>query len=121
MLMKQSGGTIEKLSHKLGGNASFILFDDADIDADIDAAVEGAEVSKYRNTGQTCVSANRVYVQKGVLAGTSRALGVSPSSTNRAWCGGEHRPDFHRRGAFRRRQAVGVGTRKLEVGVRRGF
>jgi succinate-semialdehyde dehydrogenase/glutarate-semialdehyde dehydrogenase len=64
MLMKQSADTIKKLSLELGGNAPFIVFDDADIDA----AVEGAMVSKYRNTGQTCVCANRIYVQKGVLA-----------------------------------------------------
>ncbi|MDR6857958.1 NAD-dependent succinate-semialdehyde dehydrogenase [Variovorax guangxiensis] len=64
MLMKQSADTIKKLSLELGGNAPFIVFDDADLDA----AVEGAMVSKYRNTGQTCVCANRIYVQKGVLA-----------------------------------------------------
>ncbi|WP_345542216.1 NAD-dependent succinate-semialdehyde dehydrogenase [Variovorax defluvii] len=64
MLMKQSADTIKKLSLELGGNAPFIVFDDADLDA----AVEGAMISKYRNTGQTCVCANRIYVQKGVLA-----------------------------------------------------
>jgi succinate-semialdehyde dehydrogenase/glutarate-semialdehyde dehydrogenase len=63
MLMKQSADTIKKLSLELGGNAPFIVFDDADLDA----AVEGAMVSKYRNTGQTCVCANRIYVQRGVL------------------------------------------------------
>jgi len=62
-LMKQSADTIKKLSLELGGNAPFIVFDDADLDA----AVEGAMVSKYRNTGQTCVCANRLYVQRGVL------------------------------------------------------
>ena len=62
-LMRQSADTIKKLSLELGGNAPFIVFDDADLDA----AVEGAMVSKYRNTGQTCVCANRIYVQKGVL------------------------------------------------------
>jgi succinate-semialdehyde dehydrogenase/glutarate-semialdehyde dehydrogenase len=62
-LMKQSADTIKKLSLELGGNAPFIVFDDADLDA----AVEGAMVSKYRNTGQTCVCANRIYVQRGVL------------------------------------------------------
>ncbi len=54
--------TIKKVSLELGGNAPFIVFDDADLDA----AVEGAMVSKYRNTGQTCVCANRLYVQDGV-------------------------------------------------------
>ena len=62
-LMRQSADTVKKLSLELGGNAPFIVFDDADLDA----AVEGAMVSKYRNTGQTCVCANRLYVQKGVL------------------------------------------------------
>jgi succinate-semialdehyde dehydrogenase / glutarate-semialdehyde dehydrogenase len=61
-LMKQSADTIKKLSLELGGNAPFIVFDDADLDA----AVEGAIVSKYRNAGQTCVCANRLYVQAGV-------------------------------------------------------
>ena len=63
MLMRQSADTIKKLSLELGGNAPFIVFDDADLDA----AVEGAMVSKYRNTGQTCVCANRLYVQRAVL------------------------------------------------------
>ncbi|MGV8893623.1 MAG: NADP-dependent succinate-semialdehyde dehydrogenase [Burkholderiaceae bacterium] len=62
LLMAQSAPTIKKLSLELGGNAPFIVFDDADLDA----AVEGAMVSKYRNAGQTCVCANRIYVQDGV-------------------------------------------------------
>ncbi len=62
ILMQQSAPTIKKLSLELGGNAPFIVFDDADIDA----AVEGAIASKYRNAGQTCVCANRLYVQDGV-------------------------------------------------------
>jgi len=61
-LMEQSAPTVKKLSLELGGNASFIVFDDADLDA----AVEGAMASKYRNMGQTCVCANRIYVQDGV-------------------------------------------------------
>ena len=69
-LMKQSADTIKKLSLELGGNAPFIVFDDADIDA----AVEGAMVSKYRNTGQTCVFANRLYVQRGVLEAFTQKL-----------------------------------------------
>jgi succinate-semialdehyde dehydrogenase/glutarate-semialdehyde dehydrogenase len=69
-LMKQSADTIKKLSLELGGNAPFIVFDDADIDA----AVEGAMVSKYRNTGQTCVCANRLYVQRGVLEAFTQKL-----------------------------------------------
>ncbi|MEX8503102.1 MAG: NAD-dependent succinate-semialdehyde dehydrogenase [Leptothrix ochracea] len=62
ILMKQCAPTIKKLSLELGGNAPFIVFDDADIDS----AVEGAMISKYRNAGQTCVCANRFYVQDGV-------------------------------------------------------
>lgn len=62
ILMKQCAPTIKKLSLELGGNAPFIVFDDADLDA----AVEGAMASKYRNAGQTCVCANRMYVQDGV-------------------------------------------------------
>ncbi|MGJ7524143.1 NAD-dependent succinate-semialdehyde dehydrogenase [Variovorax sp. GB1P17] len=69
-LMKQSADTIKKLSLELGGNAPFIVFDDADVDA----AVEGAMVSKYRNTGQTCVCANRIYVQRGVLEAFTQKL-----------------------------------------------
>jgi succinate-semialdehyde dehydrogenase/glutarate-semialdehyde dehydrogenase len=60
--MEQCAPTVKKLSLELGGNASFIVFDDADLDA----AVEGAIASKYRNAGQTCVCANRIYVQDGV-------------------------------------------------------
>ncbi len=62
ILMRQCAPTVKKLSLELGGNAPFIVFDDADLDS----AVEGAIVSKYRNAGQTCVCANRVYVQAGV-------------------------------------------------------
>ncbi|TBR76624.1 MAG: NAD-dependent succinate-semialdehyde dehydrogenase [Burkholderiaceae bacterium] len=62
ILMAQSAPTIKKLSLELGGNAPFIVFDDADIDS----AVEGAIASKYRNAGQTCVCSNRLYVQDGV-------------------------------------------------------
>ncbi|MGH8617801.1 MAG: NAD-dependent succinate-semialdehyde dehydrogenase [Burkholderiales bacterium] len=62
ILMRQSADTIKKMSLELGGNAPFIVFDDADLDA----AVEGAIASKFRNAGQTCVSANRILVQDGV-------------------------------------------------------
>ena len=62
LLMQQCAATIKKVSLELGGNAPFIVFDDADLDA----AVEGAIASKFRNTGQTCVCANRIYVQDGV-------------------------------------------------------
>ena len=62
LLMAQCAGTIKKMSLELGGNAPFIVFDDADLDA----AVEGAIASKYRNTGQTCVCANRLLIQDRV-------------------------------------------------------
>ena len=62
ILMQQCAPTVKKLSLELGGNAPFIVFDDADLDA----AVEGALVSKYRNAGQTCVCANRLYAQAGI-------------------------------------------------------
>jgi succinate-semialdehyde dehydrogenase/glutarate-semialdehyde dehydrogenase len=62
ILMRQSAEGIKKLSLELGGNAPFIVFDDADVDK----AVEGALIAKFRNAGQTCVCANRIYVQRGV-------------------------------------------------------
>jgi succinate-semialdehyde dehydrogenase/glutarate-semialdehyde dehydrogenase len=62
ILMRQCSDTIKKMSLELGGNAPFIVFDDADLDA----AVEGALIAKYRNGGQTCVCANRIYVQSGI-------------------------------------------------------
>lgn len=81
IIMRQSAGTIKKLSLELGGNAPFIVFDDADVDA----AVAGAIASKFRNSGQTCVCANRFYVQTRVydafaekLAMAARALKVGP-------------------------------------------
>jgi succinate-semialdehyde dehydrogenase/glutarate-semialdehyde dehydrogenase len=62
LLMQQCAGTVKKLSLELGGHAPFIVFDDADLEA----AAEGALQSKYRNAGQTCVCANRIYVQEAV-------------------------------------------------------
>ena len=62
ILMRQSADTVKKMSLELGGNAPFIVFDDADLDA----AAEGALASKYRNAGQTCVCANRIYVQDSI-------------------------------------------------------
>jgi succinate-semialdehyde dehydrogenase / glutarate-semialdehyde dehydrogenase len=83
VLMKQSAQTIKKVSLELGGNAPFLVFDDADLDA----AVEGAMISKYRNNGQTCVCANRILVQDSVydkfaakLADKVRALKVGPGT-----------------------------------------
>jgi len=84
LLMAQCAGTVKKVSLELGGNAPFIVFDDADLDA----AVAGALASKYRNAGQTCVCANRLLVQDGVydafaekLAKAVAALKVGPGLT----------------------------------------
>lgn len=83
LLMAQAAGTVKAVSMELGGNAPFIVFDDADVDA----AVEGAIASKYRNTGQTCICANRMFVQDGVydefsekFAKRASELVVGPSS-----------------------------------------
>jgi len=73
LLMKQCAPTLKKLSLELGGNAPFIVFDDADLAA----AVEGAIVAKYRNTGQTCVCANRLIVQNGIYEKFAAALAVA--------------------------------------------
>lgn len=70
LLMRQCADTLKKLSLELGGNAPFIVFDDADLEA----AVEGAIQSKYRNTGQTCVCANRFLVQDGIYAAFATRL-----------------------------------------------
>jgi succinate-semialdehyde dehydrogenase/glutarate-semialdehyde dehydrogenase len=83
LLMAQCAPTVKKLSLELGGNAPFIVFDDADVDA----AVDGAMIAKYRNTGQTCVCANRFLIQDGIyeafaarLAERTRQLKVGPGS-----------------------------------------
>ena len=73
IIMRQSAETIKKVSLELGGNAPFIVFDDADLDA----AVQGALASKYRNTGQTCVCANRFYVQAGVYESFAEKLNAA--------------------------------------------
>ena len=73
ILLEQCAGTVKKVSMELGGNSPFIVFDDADVDA----AVEGAMASKYRNTGQTCVCANRFLVQEGVHDEFAQKLAVA--------------------------------------------
>ena len=73
LLMAQAAPGLKKLSLELGGNAPFIVFDDADLDA----AVEGALIAKYRNAGQTCVCANRIYVQRGVHDAFARKLAAA--------------------------------------------
>ncbi len=75
-LYKQSAPTIKKLGLELGGNAPFIVFDDADLDA----AVEGALIAKFRNNGQTCVCANRLYVQDGVYDAFAEKLSKAVGS-----------------------------------------
>jgi succinate-semialdehyde dehydrogenase/glutarate-semialdehyde dehydrogenase len=72
ILMQQAAATVKKVSMELGGNAPFIVFDDADVDA----AVEGALIAKFRNAGQTCVCANRIYVQSGVYKEFSEKLAL---------------------------------------------
>ncbi|MFT7531186.1 MAG: succinate-semialdehyde dehydrogenase/glutarate-semialdehyde dehydrogenase [Gammaproteobacteria bacterium] len=76
ILMEQCARTVKKVSMELGGNAPFIVFDDADLDA----AVEGAMASKYRNTGQTCVCANRILVQAGVYDAFAEKFAVAVSN-----------------------------------------
>jgi succinate-semialdehyde dehydrogenase/glutarate-semialdehyde dehydrogenase len=73
ILMRQAADQIMKTSMELGGNAPFIVFDDADLDK----AVEGAMISKYRNNGQTCVCANRIYVQDGVYDAFAEKLAAA--------------------------------------------
>lgn len=75
ILIAQSATTIKKLSMELGGNAPFLVFDDADVDA----AVAGLIATKYRNTGQACISANRVYVQDGIHDAFADALAQAVS------------------------------------------
>jgi succinate-semialdehyde dehydrogenase/glutarate-semialdehyde dehydrogenase len=75
LLMEQCARTVKKVSLELGGNAPFIVFDDADIDA----AVEGAMASKYRNTGQTCACVNRIYVQDSVYDRFAQKLSAAVS------------------------------------------
>lgn len=70
ILIAQSAGTVKRMSMELGGNAPFLVFDDADVDE----AVNGLIGTKYRNTGQACISANRVFVQSGIYDAFARAL-----------------------------------------------
>jgi len=90
ILMAQCASTVKKVSLELGGNAPFIVFDDADLDA----AVKGAVASKYRNAGQTCVCANRIFVHDSVydrfagkLADTVKAMKVAPGNEEGAVIG----------------------------------
>ncbi len=78
ILLRQGADQVMKMSMELGGNAPFVVFDDADLDA----AVEGAMISKYRNNGQTCVCANRIYVQEGVYEAFAEKLAVAVAKMN---------------------------------------
>ncbi|WP_197388127.1 NAD-dependent succinate-semialdehyde dehydrogenase [Ralstonia pseudosolanacearum] len=119
LLMRQCADDVKKLSLELGGNAPFIVFDDADLDA----AVEGAMVAKYRNAGQTCVCANRFYVQRGIydafaarLSEAVRALRVG----NGTEPGVQQGPLIHQRAMDKVRthvdDAVAQGARVLVGG-----
>ncbi|MBC2834185.1 NAD-dependent succinate-semialdehyde dehydrogenase [Paragemmobacter straminiformis] len=77
ILLRQAADQVMKCSMELGGNAPFIVFDDADLDA----AVAGAMISKFRNNGQTCVCANRIYVQAGVYDAFAKKLGEAVAKT----------------------------------------
>lgn len=77
-LIEQCASTVKKVSMELGGNAPFIVFDDADIDA----AVQGAMASKYRNAGQTCVCTNRIFVQSSVLEAFTEKFKTAVASLN---------------------------------------
>lgn len=79
-LYRRCAPTIKKLALELGGNAPFIVFEDADLDA----AVEGAMIAKFRNNGQTCVCANRFYVQSGVYEEFARKFAAAVSALNGA-------------------------------------
>lgn len=78
ILLRQAADQVLKCSMELGGNAPFIVFDDADLDA----AVEGAMASKFRNNGQTCVCANRIYVQSGVYDAFAKKLAAAVDKLN---------------------------------------
>jgi succinate-semialdehyde dehydrogenase/glutarate-semialdehyde dehydrogenase len=127
ILMAQCAGTVKKLSLELGGNAPFVVFDDADLDA----AVEGAIASKYRNTGQTCVCTNRVLVQDSVhdvfaikLAAAVKALNPAPGLEAGATQGpliddaAMQKVESHIRDAKSKGAKVLVGGRRHSLGGR---
>lgn len=121
LLMKKAADTLKRVSLELGGNAPFIVFDDADLDK----AVEGAIASKFRNTGQTCVSANRILVQDGVFEafGEKLAAAVKRLKVGAAWEDGvQQGPLINARGLAKVEQhledAVAKGARVLTGGQR---
>jgi len=121
LLMRQCADTIKKLSLELGGNAPFIVFDDADLDA----AVAGAIQSKYRNSGQTCVCANRILVQDGVcdafaerLAAKVEGLRVGPGTQAGVEQGPLINPEAVAKVEAHIADALGKGARLLAGGAR---
>jgi len=121
LLMRQCADTLKKLCLELGGNAPFIVFDDADLDA----AVEGAMQSKYRNAGQTCVCANRILVQDGIydvfaqrLAAQVAALKVGPGTGEGVAQGPLINQDAVDKVEDHIADALGKGARLLTGGVR---
>ncbi|TDI65241.1 MAG: NADP-dependent succinate-semialdehyde dehydrogenase I [Alphaproteobacteria bacterium] len=126
-LLVQSARTVKKVSMELGGNAPFIVFDDADLDA----AVEGAMASKYRNTGQTCVCANRIYVQAAVydafmekFTSAVQTLRVGPGTQDGVTQGplidmaAVEKVEEHVRDAVTKGARVVVGGKRHELGGR---
>lgn len=112
ILMKQSAGTLKKLSMELGGNAPFIVFDDADLDA----AVQGAIACKFRSSGQTCVCANRLYVHEKVYDAFAEKLVTAVRKFkvgNGAEQGTTHGPLIHSR-------AVSKVEHHVQDAVKRG-
>jgi succinate-semialdehyde dehydrogenase/glutarate-semialdehyde dehydrogenase len=121
LLMRQSADTVKKLSLELGGNAPFIVFDDADLDS----AVEGALASKYRNSGQTCVCANRILVQDGIygrfaerLAAEAAKLKVGPGTQEGVMQGPLIREDAVAKVEAHVKDAVAQGAKVLTGGKR---
>jgi succinate-semialdehyde dehydrogenase/glutarate-semialdehyde dehydrogenase len=125
--MSQCAGTVKKVSLELGGNAPLIVFDDADLDA----AVTGAMASKYRNTGQTCVTANRIYVQAGVydefaakLSAEVQALtpanGLDPAATQGPLIDDKAvaKVEEHIQDAVKQGAVIAVGGRRHALGGR---
>ena len=112
LLMRQCADTLKKLSLELGGNAPFIVFDDADPDA----AVEGVMQSKYRNTGQTCVCANRILVQDGIYDAFAERLAARVAELPRR---SRHRGGSEPRAAHQRRcPGEGGGPHRRRPGER---
>jgi len=125
LLMKQCADTVKKISLELGGNAPFIVFDDADIDA----AVDGAMASKYRNSGQTCVCANRLIVQDSVydefstkLAEAVKGLNVGEASEENVTQGplineaAVHKVEKHINDAIKKGASIVTGGKRHEKG-----